>query len=80
MSPNRSAANEQGLATFTALKKERTGCVWGWSMITWAKQNKTKQNPKPPVQPLLPMSFQLRTTASFKFHLSFETICGNSDH
>ena len=43
-------------------------------------QNKTKQNPKPPFQPLLPMSFQLRTTASFKFHLSFETICGNSDH
>ena len=42
MSPNRSAANEQGLATFTALKKERTGCVWGWSIITWAKQNKTK--------------------------------------
>lgn len=43
-------------------------------------QNKTKQNPKPPFQPLLPMSFQLRTIASFKFHLSFETICGNSDH
>lgn len=41
MSLNRSAANAQGLATFAALKKERTHCVLGQSIITWEK-NKTK--------------------------------------
>lgn len=39
---NRSAANAQGLATFAALKKERTCCVLGQSIITWEKKNKTK--------------------------------------
>ena len=42
MSLNRSAANAHGLATFTALEKERTCCVLRQSIITWEKKNKTK--------------------------------------
>lgn len=72
LSLNRSAANAQGLATFAALKKERTCCVWGLSIITWGeKQNKTKQNPKPPssLRCLCPSNSGRLPALNFIYHL-----------
>lgn len=42
------AANEQGLATLTALKKERSWCVWGQSIITYRVKKKIKTRKRLP--------------------------------
>lgn len=46
------------------------------SLRGWKKKSKLESSFQTP----LPVSFQPRTVASFTFCLSFETICGSSDH
>lgn len=59
------------------LKRKELNVFWD-SPLSLRREKKSKSWTS--FQPPLPVSFQLRTIASFKFHLSFETICGNSDH
>lgn len=66
---NRLAANEQGLATFAALKKERLA-VFGDSPLSLGKR-KIKQNPKPPSSLccLCPSSSGRLPALNFIYHL-----------